>query len=247
MSEFIIGLDTDLLLWINSRHSPFWDIFMYTTSGRLVWIPFYAMILYAIYRSYGFRTMLVMGAMAALAITAADQLCASVIRPAFERLRPSNLNNPVSEFVHIVNGYRGGRYGFPSCHAANTFAIAALTSCLFRRWRYTLSVMLWAATVSYSRIYLGVHYPGDILVGLTVGLICGTLCYCAIGILARFFTRFKPTEKEARTILDTYRRDVPEIRTTVMGEEFRWLPSALPPAMFLLTAAAIMIYSQVSV
>lgn len=245
MGDFIIGLDTDLLLWINSHNAPFWDIFMYTISGKLIWVPFYITLLYAIYRSYGFRIMIVMGIMTALAITAADQVCASLIRPAVERLRPTNLNNPISDFVHIVNGYRGGRYGFPSCHAANTFALVGLTSLLFRRWKYTLFIILWAATVCYSRIYLGVHYPGDILVGLTIGTICGMSCYLATAPLVGIFLHFKPTEGEARKVLDRYKLDVPSIHTSVGKIQFTWRPTSIPIVACVLTIVSILIYSAI--
>ena len=106
MGDFIIGLDTEILLWINSHHAPFWDTVMYIVSGKWVWIPFYMTLLYAIYLSYGFRTMILMGLMTAVAVTAADQLCGSLIRPYFERMRPANPDNPISGMVHIVENYR---------------------------------------------------------------------------------------------------------------------------------------------
>lgn len=128
MDELIIQADEQILLWVNSHHSAYWDYFMYAISGRLIWVPLYAAMLYAIFLSYGWRTMLLMGLITALAVTAADQICATVLRPVFQRMRPANLDNPISALVHIVDGYRGGRFGFPSCHAANTFAVAVLNS-----------------------------------------------------------------------------------------------------------------------
>lgn len=183
--DFLIGIDTDLFLWLNSHHSPFWDTFMFVTSGRAVWIPFYATILYAIYLRFGWRTMLIMGIMCGIAVGLADQVTAGLLRPVFGRLRPAHLENPLSEFVHIVSGYRGGRYGFPSSHAANTFAMAALTALLFRRLQYTIFVYIWALIICYSRIYLGVHYPGDILAGLLIGSTFGVLGYAIAKEIAR--------------------------------------------------------------
>lgn len=177
MTDYFIELDTALFLWLNSSHSPFWDVFMKMASGKLIWIGMYAAILYAIWRAYGWRTLVVMSVACALTVTLADQITASFLRPIFERLRPANPENPISELVHIVDGYRGGRYGFPSCHAANTFAIATLLGFTFNRWRFTLAILSWAVLNCYSRVYLGVHYPGDLLAGLIIGCMCGAFIY----------------------------------------------------------------------
>ena len=243
MGEFIIGLDTEILLWINSHHTPFWDTVMYVVSGKWVWIPFYMTLLYAIYLSYGFRTMILMGLMTAVAITAADQLCGSLIRPYFERMRPTNPDNPISDMVHIVENYRGGRYGFPSCHAANTFALTSLTSLLFKRWQFTLFIMLWAIVICYSRLYLGVHYPGDIFVGMYIGFVCGAAGYTLAGILLWIFIHFKPMEREARKIKATYRRGAPYITISMTGNRFLWCPSSLPIVAGTMTFVTIIFHS----
>lgn len=178
MGEILVKLDTDIFLWLNSHNSLFWDVAMKMATGKLIWIGMYAALLYAMIKAYGWRTSLVMTLMIALAITMADQLTASVLRPIFERLRPSHVDNPISYMVHIVDNYRGGgRYSFPSCHASNTFALATLTSLMFKRLRYSLFIIFWALLNCYSRIYLGVHYPGDLLAGTIIGIICGSICY----------------------------------------------------------------------
>lgn len=165
----LIDLDTDLFLSVNRLHTTYFDYFMSAYSGKLVWIPMYASIFYVMLRNFSWKTLLCCVVAVALIITFADQACATWIRPYVERLRPSNLENPISEMVHIVGGRRGGRYGFPSCHAANTFGLAFYLFFLFRQRWLTLFMMAWALLTCYSRIYLGVHYPGDLLVGTLVG------------------------------------------------------------------------------
>lgn len=173
----ITEIDTDIFLSINQMHSTFFDHFMSTYSGKWVWIPMYAAIWYVMLRNFHWKVTLLCMIGLALTITFADQVCATLIRPYVERLRPSNLNNPLSEMVHIVNGRRGGRFGFPSCHAANSFGLAFFIFFLFRKQWLTVFLMAWALLTCYSRVYLGVHYPGDLLVGTLVGLTGAYLIY----------------------------------------------------------------------
>lgn len=97
---------------------------------------------------------------------------------------PSNPENPLSEMVHIVGGYRGGSYGFPSCHAANSFALASFLTLLFANRKLSLFIFAWAVLNSYSRVYLGVHYPGDLLVGAIIGTAAGLAMAFAAGYVA---------------------------------------------------------------
>ncbi len=179
MIEYLNQLDASVLLFFNSMHSPFFDKFMMLCTGRFIWIPMYVTILFILLKSFKPRLVLVYAVAIALAITLTDQTCASIIRPFFERMRPSNIDNPLSQSLHLVDGYRGGQYGFPSCHAANSFALAVFIVCLVRRWRLAIFIFSWATLNSYSRLYLGVHYPGDLLVGAVIGSAFGYLCYRA--------------------------------------------------------------------
>lgn len=178
--EFILWLsdiDARLLLIMNGAHSPFFDSVMWCISGRWIWVPFYAVLAYLLFRRMSWKRASICLVTIGLIILAADQTCATLIRPEIGRLRPANLNNPLSSFVHVVNGYRGGRYGFPSCHAANTFALAVFMSLVIRHKWFTVMMFSWAFIVSYSRMYLGVHYFGDLFCGATIGSLFAVLFY----------------------------------------------------------------------
>lgn len=184
MIDFLTSIDTDIFLMLNGLHCPFLDQFMRLFSERFIWIPMYAALLALIIRHFGLRRGLIILCCTALAITLADQLCATFIRPAVQRLRPANLENPISGLVHIVNGYRGGPYGFPSCHAANTFALAVFMCSLLRTRAFTIAMAAWVLITCYSRIYLGVHYPGDLITGAIIGSAIGYGCYMLASMLA---------------------------------------------------------------
>lgn len=177
MIEFLLDIDQDIFLFFNGFHSPFWDRAMFMFSGRFIWVPMYFVILVATFRSFNIRIAITWTIAIALCILLTDQFCATICRPLFERLRPANLENPLSQFVHVVNDYRGGRYGFPSCHAANSFALATMLACIWRGSRLKWFIFIWAAVNSYSRVYLGVHYPGDLLVGAILGCIIGLFVF----------------------------------------------------------------------
>lgn len=232
MNEFVLSLDTRIFLWLNSFHSSYWDSVMQMISGKWSWTPVYCSLLYSIWRSYGWKTMLIMLIMCVAAVTAADMITASVIRPAFERLRPANPENPISDLVHIVNDYRGGRYGFPSCHAANTFAVASLMSLLFWRRSFTISILIWALLNCYSRIYLGVHYPGDLLVGAVIGMTCGTISFIIAGLAVKYWKGSVPLRKRDAFIVTIYD-----------GTRFRFRPVDLTAALIGVTVLFILILS----
>lgn len=169
----VLELDREIFLALNDLNAPWLDQPMFVLSNTLVWFPLYIFLLYLIYKKYQADSWIILIAIAVM-ITLSDQITSSIMKPFFERLRPSR--DPALEgMIHFVNGYRGGLYGFASSHAANTFGTATYLCLLFPGRRSLLLLFLWAAFVSYTRIYLGVHYPGDLLAGAIVGALCAML------------------------------------------------------------------------
>jgi undecaprenyl-diphosphatase len=177
MIDFLLSLDEQTLLAFNGHHTAWLDGLMLIVTYRFTWIPLYALIVGLLFYHLGWAKALTVLVGAALVILLTDQLCASVIRPLVARLRPSNPDNPFSEYVQVVNNYRAGRYTFPSCHAANTFAIATFLSRAFSRRWFTWAIFIWAFVVSCSRLYLGVHYPSDLIVGGIIGSAIAYMIY----------------------------------------------------------------------
>ncbi|MDR3188342.1 MAG: phosphatase PAP2 family protein [Prevotellaceae bacterium] len=158
--------DTDLFLFLNGLHSDFFDTLMWYASAKWTWVPLYVLILFLLYRRLGWRHFLLMLLGLALCVLLADRISSGFFKPLFERLRPTHA---LGDVVHTVRGYRGGRCGFVSSHAANMFAIAVYSLLLMRRRHFTVFMLVFALFVSYSRIYLGVHYPLDIICGGLLG------------------------------------------------------------------------------
>lgn len=181
----LIQWDKDLLVSLNAKHSDFWDGFMWMATDEISWLVFFAAILYTIYKYKGKEFFLVLVALA-LTVIICDQV-SGFFKDWIARPRPSREPDIMKE-LHIVNGYRGGKYGFFSSHAANTFGIAILVSLLIRNWLITSIMILWALLESYSRIYLGVHYPLDIITGMTFGAFTGFGIYKLHGYLAHRFS-----------------------------------------------------------
>ena len=171
----LIEWDKSLFLTLNNVHTPFWDIFMWIYTDKLTWIPLILSLLFVLFRKNWKEALLVCVAIA-LTITLCDQFASTLCKPYFAKFRPAQ-DPDFSPFVQIVNGYRGGRYGFISSHAANSFGAVVLLSLIFRNRLFTITAILWAIINCYSRIYLGVHYPGDILCGTIAGIIIAYIIY----------------------------------------------------------------------
>jgi undecaprenyl-diphosphatase len=170
--------DTNLFLAINGFHASFFDGVMYAISEKFTWIPLYVAILYSVIKSWKRESFWIILALIAC-IVIADQVSSGIIKDLVQRPRPSHavfLNG----LVHLVNGNGGGKYGFVSSHAANAFGFALLSSVLFRKRAYTICIFTWAILTAYSRIYLGVHYPFDVLGGILVGVSAALICFITI-------------------------------------------------------------------
>lgn len=167
-------LDQQLFIFINSHNSNFWDCIMNFMSMKLVWIPLYLAILWylAVVYKKKFPVILIF---IVLAVVLSDQLSV-LIKNSVDRLRPCH-EPSLQGLVHLVNGYCGGEYGFVSSHASNSFNVAVLSSLLVKKRWYTVFIVVWAGIVSYSRVYLGVHYPGDVISGALLGIITGMTIY----------------------------------------------------------------------
>jgi undecaprenyl-diphosphatase len=172
MLETLNHLDTDFFLFLNHLHADGLDEAMYWISETKVWIPFYGLIIFLLFRSLTWQKAIVAILAIVLLIVLTDRISSGFFKPTFHRLRPTH-EPAIEKEVHIVHDYRGGDYGFISSHAANTFGLAMFLFLLLgkanKKWAL---LFLWAALVSYSRIYLGVHYPLDILSGWLLGVIC---------------------------------------------------------------------------
>jgi undecaprenyl-diphosphatase len=178
MLEKILEFERELFLFLNHAHSPVGDQFMWFYSGKIAWIPvivcFFIILFYA-NRSRWKEMLLIVGAIV-LIFLLCDQfanLCKDVI---FKRFRPTRHPDFMNDVITVF-GYKGGRYGFISGHAANGFGFAMLTSLIFRNKVYAVLLFLWATVSAYSRIYLGVHFISDIIAGILAGLFFGWVTY----------------------------------------------------------------------
>lgn len=166
--------DARLFEAINAWHAPWADELMYYISEKWPWIPLYLLVVgYAFYRHPWRRALLFMGGLI-LTIVLTDQLSASVLKPWVARFRPCRPEAGLDFAVHMVRGHCGGKFGFVSSHAANFFGMATFISLFFRTKAWVLPSFLLAALAAYSRVYLGVHYPGDVLGGALLGMLMGS-------------------------------------------------------------------------
>jgi len=174
--ESILPYERDLFLFLNGSDSVFWDNAMWIVSKTNIWFLFYGIvILFLFYKTPKKDAVLVLFFFVLMAVLC-DQVSSGLIKPFFERLRPTH-HPDFKDFVDTVNGYRGRGFSFVSGHAANSIGFAAFLSLVYRSRWVTLVAFIWALTISYSRIYLGVHFISDVVGGMLVGTLVGWFSY----------------------------------------------------------------------
>jgi len=171
--DTIKQIDQSIFFYFNGMNSPLGDLVMALFTQTATWLVFYLAIIVFVIVKFRTKAVVVL-IMLGLAIVISDQF-STFVKDIVQRLRPTH-DPAIRDLVHNVYK-KGGLYGFFSSHATNTFALAMFSARLFKNFRYSLLVFLWAGMVSYTRIYVGVHYPSDVLTGMMVGILIGHYMY----------------------------------------------------------------------
>ena len=177
MLDQLLQYDTELFLYLNNLGNTSWDGFWMAYTTKAYWAPFYALLLYLIYREWGNKPILITIAMVTLMIVFTDQVT-NLFKYGVERLRPCHVETLIHK-MRIVREGCGGQYGFFSGHASNSMAAAIFAGLMLKNTsKYIIyGLILWAMAMGYSRIYVGVHYPLDVLCGMIFGAFTGLMFY----------------------------------------------------------------------
>ena len=176
MIDKLVEIDIYVFLYLNNLGVPFWDDFWMFITGKISWIPLYLAVAIIIIKKLGWKVGILAISVLLLMFGFTDQIT-NLLKHSFMRLRPCH-NLDIIDHIRLVKPHCGGQFGFTSGHAGNSFAFATGSSLILRslRW-YPLIVLIWASMVSYSRVYIGVHYPLDILLGMCFGSLSGLFFY----------------------------------------------------------------------
>lgn len=194
MLEDVLDLERDAFFTLNGSHTAFWDNFMWLYSYKFTWVFFYlCFFIILIYKRHWKEILLIVFTISLLVLLC-DQVSSSIFKPIFQRFRPTHHPEFMNEVVTVFD-YRGGRYGFISGHSANSFGFATLTGLIFRNYIFTFMIFIFALVTAYSRIYLGVHFISDVVVGALVGIIIGYCVYRFYVIGEKKFLKIKEKKK----------------------------------------------------
>lgn len=170
------AIDREALLAVNGSDSLFLDRVAHVLTTAMTWLPLYISLLVVVLRNDDLRKVLMILGAAGLCVLLAGAVDDMIVKPTVARWRPTH-DPVIGAMVDVVDGYRGGKYGFFSAHASNTFSIAVFFCWLIRSRLLSVAMVIWSLTNCWTRLYLGVHFPGDILVGLLWGFIVGSIVY----------------------------------------------------------------------
>ncbi len=184
MIEQLLNYDTELFIFLNNLGSAPWDTLWLVITSKFSFIPLYVLLLFFLYKNYGLKALLIFIVVIVLMITFTDQIT-NVFKRTFMRPRPCRVEE-IADSIRFI-AVRCGKYGFFSGHSSNSMAAAIFTGLLLKPFYKNLIFLLlfWSIIVAYSRIYVGVHYPIDIVCGLAFGAVSGFMFYK----LARFLLR----------------------------------------------------------
>ena len=173
MIEKLLEFDTELFIYLNNLGSTNWDAFWMAYTTKFNWIPLYAILLYLLYKQLGLKPLLVTIVVVAAMVLFTDQIT-NLFKHGLKRPRPCQLDE-LADKIRLVKSSCGGRYGYFSGHASNSMALAVFIGFMLRyRFKYLKWILIvWAFLMAYSRVYIGVHYPLDILSGMIFGAMCG--------------------------------------------------------------------------
>jgi undecaprenyl-diphosphatase len=211
MLEQILEYERGAFLWLNGNHNTYWDSFMWLYTGQIVWIPVLLVFIILLFYKKGWKESLLIILSIVLIITLCDQISSNIFKPFFMRFRPTH-HPDFMDYVHTVNDYRGGRYGFISGHATNAFGFATFIILLFHNRLFTISILVWSTLMVYTRIYLGVHFISDVIPGVILGILVG------FGIF-KLYVLFR--QRLLKTIdIASLRSNPDNVNLTIMTEKY---------------------------
>ena len=215
MLEQVVKFDQSLTLALNGSDSLFLDGFALGITATVTWLPAVVVLLYVIIRAGEMRDICLTVLALALCILLADQVASGIFKPLVARPRPAG-DPSLMYLVDVVGGYRGGKYGFFSSHASNTFAVAVFLSLLVRHKPFTWVLLSWALLNCWSRVYLGVHYVGDILAGIVWGVVVGCSVYWGYAKMIPLRVRVNVANANVRTVSGFILDDVRWLMITLL-------------------------------